>query len=154
MTNMPSGSQGAPLQCDVLIVEDDVTQCQELAEFIARAGLSVAVAYGGRSALREAERYNPRVALLDYNLPDITGVELAEKLRAFLPEMAIIMMSGRIDGLSEKTLEATRITVFVNKPLPLAPLRNAILKLARARPRDSEQHHRRGWIGTGFGGTR
>jgi two-component system nitrogen regulation response regulator GlnG len=135
-------------------VEDDVDQCQELAEFIRGAGLEVAMAYGGMSGLREAGRRQPRVALLDYNLPDGTGVELAEKLRALLPEMAIIMMSGRIDGLSEKTLEKTGITVFVNKPLPLAPLRKAILKLAHARPRHSDHHHQRGWMGTGFGGTR
>jgi DNA-binding response OmpR family regulator len=154
MTNITIGSHGAPSHCDVLIVEDDVAQCQEIAEFIGRAGLSVAVAYGGKSALREAAQHNPRVALLDYNLPDVTGVDLAEKLSAFLPDTAIIMMSGRIDGLSEKTLEEAGITVFVNKPLPLAPLRNAILKLAHARPCASEHHHQRGWIGTGFGGTR
>jgi DNA-binding response OmpR family regulator len=154
MNNIPFGGHSAPSPCDVLIVEDDVAQCQEMAEFIGRAGLDVAVAYGGRSGLREALQRNPRVALLDYNLPDATGVELAGKLRALLPETAIIMMSGRIDGLSEKTLEETGITVFVNKPLPLAPLRNAILKLAHARPRDSEHHRQRGWIGTGFGGTR
>lgn len=154
MNNITSLSHGAPSHCDVLIVEDDVTQCQEMAEFIGRAGLSVAVAYGGKSALREAVRNNPRVALLDYNLPDATGVELAEKIRAVLPGTAIIMMSGRIDGVSEKTLEQAGIAVFVNKPLPLAPLRNAIVKLARSQPCASEHHHRRGWVGTGFGGTR
>lgn len=154
MNNTMDGSQGVLPRCDVLIVEDDVAQCQELAEFIGRAGLSVAVAYGGRSALREAARHSPRVALLDYNLPDVTGVDLAEKLRAFLPDTAIIMMSGRIDGLSEKTLEQIGITVFVNKPLPLAPLRAAILKLARKGTSGSPQQHQRGWIGTGFGGTR
>lgn len=154
MNNIIGWSHGAPSRCDVLIVEDDIPQCQELAEFIGRAGLSVAVAYGGKSALREAALHNPRVALLDYNLPDATGVDLAGDLRALLPDMAIIMMSGRIDGLSERTLDATGITVFVNKPLPLAPLRNAILRLAHARPDDRKQHHRRGWLGTGFGGTR
>ena len=58
-----------------------------------------------------------RVSLLDYNLPDTTGV------RAFLPETVIIMISGRIDGLPEKTLETIGITVFVNTPLPLGALR-------------------------------
>lgn len=154
MNNIMSLSHGALSHCDVLIVEDDVVQCQELAEFIGRAGLSVAVAYGGKSAIREAARRTPRVALLDYNLPDATGVELAEKISAILPGTAIIMMSGRIDGVSEQTLEQAGIAVFVNKPLPLAPLRNAIVKLAHSRPSASEHHHRRGWVGTGFGGTR
>jgi DNA-binding response OmpR family regulator len=132
MNTIPLGGVGAPSHCDILIVEDDVTQCHEMAEFLARAGLDVAVAYGRSSALQEAARRNPRVALLDFNLTDFTGVDLAKELRASLPDMAIIIMSGRIDGLSEKALDEAGITAFVNKPLPLALLRNAVVKLARS----------------------
>jgi hypothetical protein len=65
------------------------------------------------------------------------GVELAGHLRAFLPETTIIMMmSGHIEGLSEKILETIGITVFVNKPLPLRALREAVLKLVRSTPVD------------------
>lgn len=91
---------------DVLIVEDERIQCEELAGFLSRA-----------------RRYTPRVALLDDNLRDIAGVQLAQKLRTAFPEMAILIASGRIDRLSEETSKALGITVFVNKPLPLDPLR-------------------------------
>src|SRR6266508_4449030 len=67
--------------CDVLIVEDERIQCEEMAAFLARAGLSVATAHDGATGLAQARRFPPRVALLDYNLPDMTGVQLAEKLR-------------------------------------------------------------------------
>src|ERR1044072_2381641 len=92
--------------CDVLIVEDERIQCEEMSAFIARAGLSVAMAHDGATGLAQARRFLPRVALLDYNLPDMTGVQLAEKLRASFREMAILITSGRIDGLSEQTLRA------------------------------------------------
>jgi DNA-binding response OmpR family regulator len=141
--------------CDVLIVEDERIQCEEVAAFLARAGLSVAMAHDGASGLAQARRLPPRVALLDYNLPDMTGVQLAEKLRAAFPEMAILIASGRIGGLSEQTLKALGISVFVNKPLPLGPLRQAVLRLARSAPvnRVGEQHAG-GWLAAGFGGTR
>src|SRR3954451_6445065 len=90
--------------CDVLIVEDERIQCEEMASFLARAGLSVAMAHDGATGLAQARRFPPRVALLDYNLPDMTGVQLAEKLRAAFPDMAILIASGRIEGLSEQTL--------------------------------------------------
>jgi DNA-binding response OmpR family regulator len=154
MNNAHFLDQAALLPCDVLVVEDDVMQGEEIAYFLQRSGVSVRTAYDGASALRLAAAHRPRVALLDYNLPDKTGVELAEQLRAFLPQMAIIMMSGRIDGLAEQTLEQLGITVFVNKPLPLAPLRNAVLRLVRSVPSRSEQHHQRCWLSTGVGGTR
>jgi DNA-binding response OmpR family regulator len=141
--------------CDVLIVEDERIQCEEMAAFLARAGLSVAMAHDGASGLAQARRYPPRVALLDYNLPDMTGVQLAEKLRAGFPEMAILIASGRIEGLSEQTLKALGISVFVNKPLPLGPLRQAVPRLARAAPVNRiEQQRAGGWLAAGFGGTR
>ncbi len=138
--------------CDVLIVEDDMIQCEEMAGFIARAGLLVEMAYNGSSALRRVAAVQPRVALLDYNLPDMTGVQLAEQLRVRLPKVAILMMSGRIDGLSETTLRELGITVFVNKPLPLGPLRQAVIKLVRNGPPDPAL--RSGWLAAGVGGTR
>lgn len=142
--------------CDVLIVEDERIQCEEMAAFLARAGLSVAMAHDGATGLAQARRFPPRVALLDYNLPDMTGVQLAEKLRAGFPEMAILIASGRIEGLSEQTLRALGISVFVNKPLPLGPLRQAVLRLARSEPvnRIEQQRHGGGWLAAGFGGTR
>ena len=96
------------------------------------------------------------IALLDYPLPDMTGVQLAEKLRAAFPEMAILIASGRIEGLSEQTLKALGISVFVNKPLPLVPQRQAVLRLARSEPvnRIQQQQHAGGWLAAGFGGTR
>jgi DNA-binding response OmpR family regulator len=146
--------QAAFRPCDVLVVEDDVMQCEEIAYFLQRSGVSVQMAHDGVSALRQAAAHRPRVALVDYNLPDETGVQLVEQFRTFLPQTAIIMMSGRIDGLAEQTLEKLGITVFVNKPLPLAPLRNAVLRLVRSVPNRSEQHHQRCWLSTGVGGTR
>jgi CheY-like chemotaxis protein len=142
--------------CDVLIVEDERIQCEEMAAFLGRAGLSVATAHDGATGLAQARRLPPRVALLDYNLPDMTGVQLAEKLRGSFPEMAIMIASGRIDGLSEQALKTLGISVFVNKPLPLGPLRQAVLRLARSEPvnRIEQQRHAGGWLAAGFGGTR
>lgn len=143
------------IDCDVLIVEDEVVQSEEMAGFLARAGLSVQTAHSGSSALRQAAIHRPRVALLDYNLPDITGVQLAERLRAQFPDLAIIMMSGRIDGLSEQTLRSIGIAVFVNKPLPLSALRQAVLKLVRSLPvRQDARGQHAGWLSAGLGGTR
>lgn len=141
-------------RCDVLIVEDNALQLEEMADFLRRADLSVETAGDGASAREKARLHEPRVILLDFNLPDMTGVRLAEVLRALLPTAAILMMSGRIDGLSERTLEALGITVFVNKPVPLVPLRTAVLKLVNASRDGHEAPQQKGWLGTGVGGRR
>ena len=155
MNNTPP-SPTASFLSDVLIVEDDTVQCEEMAAYLGRSGLDVHTAFNGAAALREAHNHKPRVALLDYNLPDGTGVELAAHLRELLPDTAILMMSGRIDGLSEETLQQLGITIFVNKPVPLGPLRQAIMKLvARTKSGDAVRPPRAsGWMTAGFGGTR
>lgn len=120
------------LTCDVLLVEDDVAQCQEAASFLVRSRMDVVMAHSGASALRQAEICPPRAALIDYNLPDMNGVELARRLRAMFPNLAIVMISGRIDGLPQETLSAIGISAFANKPVPLLALRRGLLKLVGA----------------------
>jgi len=141
-------------RCDVLIVEDNVMQCDEMADFLRRSDLIVETAFNGLEARDKARLHEPRVILLDFNLPDMTGVQLAEVLRALLPSTAILMMSGRIDGLSERTLAALGITVFVNKPVPLGPLRAAVLKLVNSSRNGHDAPVPSGWLGTGVGGRR
>ena len=141
-------------QCDVLIVEDSIVQCMEMADYLRHAKLSVETAHDAVTAMARATSFEPRVVVLDYNLPDMNGVQLAEAIRALLPSAAILMMSGRIDGLSEETLQALGITVFVNKPVPLGPLRQAVVKLVEASTKGEAAPRPKGWLSTGTGGTR
>lgn len=125
-------SQPWPKSCDVLIVDDDVILGDTIARYLRRAGLVVRPAHSGSSALRVIGETEPRVALIDYELPDTTGVELASRLRERLPVVKMIMMSGSIPGIEREMLEAAGIMVFVNKPVPMAPLHKAIVKLLRS----------------------
>lgn len=143
---------------DVLIIEDHRPICDQMADFLRRGGLTVMGSYSAAEAIAVAGEYEPRVLILDYNLPDADGVELARQLRATLNEAAIIMMSGRIEGISESTLAEVRINVFLNKPVPLGPLRRAVERLARAdiskaaaKPAGPSSG---GWLSTGLGGKR
>lgn len=126
---------GAPhSNCDVLVVEDDVIQCEEMADYLGRVGLAVETAHDGIAGLRQAAARSPRVALLDYNLPDTTGLQVAQGIRTLLPETAIILMSGRVDGVPEQKLAEIGITDFVAKPMPLGSLRQTVVRLVKTAP--------------------
>jgi len=136
---------------DVLIVEDDPVQREEMAGFLARVGLGVTVAANCSAALRAAKVISPKVIVLDCNLPDGTGVDLAETLRGMFPQAAIMLASALVEGLSEETLQKLRITVFLNKPLPLVAWRQAIVRLVREGVPPVEKH---GWFLGGVGSPR
>ena len=122
--------------CDVLIIEDDPTQSEELACYLQRAGLKVEATTSASLAIHTIGELRPKVALIDYNLPDLDGVTVAERVRRLSPGTAMIMMSGRIDGLSDVTLANTGIFAFMNKPVSLGALRQAVLKIIRTTARN------------------
>lgn len=130
--DFPGSAQRCADRCDVLIVEDDELQSEEIAGFLTRVGLVVQSAETGVAAARVARECRPHVALLDYNLPDAVGTEVAAEIRLIVPDLDIIVMSGRIEGLPEEVVNALGISTFLNKPVKLGALRQMILALVQA----------------------
>lgn len=130
MTGRPPEQQFEP--CDVLVVEDDVTLAETISSFLSRGGLRVRTAHGATAAQRIVTFAPPRVAIIDYQLPGMNGVQLSAQLRAELPTLQIILMSANDLAVDRQTLDKAGIKVFVNKPMPPGPLRSAVMRLLQA----------------------
>ena len=103
-------------------------------------------AHGGASALRLIAWVRPRVAILDYHLPDLT-----EQLRQRFPGLPIVMMSGALSGVETDALRMAGVRVFINKPAPLGPLRQAVVQLLRSAPSTREANKPKNWFSGGLG---
>ena len=66
----------------VLVVDDNVDAAETLALILQLDGHSVHVAHGGQQALSVAATLRPEIVFLDIGLPDISGYEVAKRLRA------------------------------------------------------------------------
>jgi CheY-like chemotaxis protein len=65
----------------ILIVDDDVTAADALASLLKSSGYGdVRVAHSGATALALAVEFVPSVALVDLDLPDMSGYEVARHL--------------------------------------------------------------------------
>jgi CheY-like chemotaxis protein len=71
---------GAPLR--ILLTDDNVDAAESLSSLLGLDGHELEVCYTGRDALAAVERFLPDVCILDVGLPDITGLELARRMRA------------------------------------------------------------------------
>ena len=80
----------------ILIVEDDFMVAKVHAGFVRQApGFAVVgVAHTGADALAEAERLRPDLVLLDIHLPDISGLDLLQRLREAQPDLDALVISA------------------------------------------------------------
>ena len=117
----------------VLVVEDrDVVR--ELArDVLESAGFDVVAVAGGREALAEVEFGEPFDLLLtDVVMPEMSGPELAVKLRAKCPELPVLYMSGYTDDVLSAHELSREATAFLRKPFGNAELITAARTLLDA----------------------
>ena len=65
-----------------LVVDDSSTMRKVLKSILVGAGFDVSEARGGPEALDCLKQSQFEIALLDWNMPEMTGIELLEKLRS------------------------------------------------------------------------
>jgi len=92
-----------------LVIDDDKFVVSALAELLEDDGFDVHTATNGFSALRQALELRPSLILLDLALPERTGDELLEDLRAdqLTRDLAIVVVTGYVERLSEKQIAET-----------------------------------------------
>ena len=101
-----------------LIVDDSIFARKNLAKMIESYGGCVAGEAGdGSTALTEYARTKPDVVLMDITMPQMEGIEAAEKMMAQHPEARIIMVSSV--GYQENIVAALQKGArhFVQKPV-------------------------------------
>ncbi|MDG0809023.1 response regulator transcription factor [Cohnella rhizosphaerae] len=86
----------------ILIVEDEAAIADLLAYGLGREGFRTQTASTGAEALREAERFEPDLLLLDWMLPDMSGLDLCRRMTAER-NIPILMLTARSD-ITDKVL--------------------------------------------------
>jgi DNA-binding response OmpR family regulator len=81
----------------ILVVDDEMQIVRVLRGYLEQAGYRVATAYNGEEALYAARQERPALALLDLLMPKMDGLELTRRLRAEQPDIAIIMLTARVE---------------------------------------------------------
>jgi DNA-binding NtrC family response regulator len=107
----------------LLIVDDEADGRDALAELAQRWGYEVLTAADGAEALRRAIEWHPDVLLTDLVMPNMDGLWLLRALRAELPDIPVVLLTGR--GTVQTAVQAIKEGAydFVEKPLDVSRLR-------------------------------
>ncbi|MDQ6828201.1 MAG: response regulator, partial [Gemmatimonadota bacterium] len=83
----------------VLVVDDEPDIVALVAYHLAKAGYRVSTAATGAEALRAAREERPALVVLDLMLPEMSGFEVLQQLRAgdATRELAVLMLTARRD---------------------------------------------------------
>lgn len=83
----------------------------------------VAVAENGQRAVEMARTTDPDVVLLDLGMPVLDGFAACREIRAALPRVPIVIVSGKTDERSVLDAFAAGATDYVSKPFSPSQLR-------------------------------
>ena len=121
---------------DMLVVDDDALLCQSAVQSLHEIGVKAEWVTSGKEAVQKAEERHRQnrdyqVVLLDWQMPDMDGIETARQLRLHIGEDIPILLISAYDW-SEIEEEARKagISGFLSKPLFTSTLYSGLSHLA------------------------
>lgn len=128
----------------ILAVDDDEAGCRLLKAILASQGFEVIAAHDGRSGLARVAAAEPDLVFLDLGLPDMSGLDVLERLKVSAPDLPVIMLTahsdlktavratqlGAVDYLT-KPIDHEEIIVVVRRALESTALRREVEDLRR-----------------------
>jgi CheY-like chemotaxis protein len=115
----------------VLVVDDNRDAADSLALLLRLAGYEVQVAYTGSDALEAVRSFQPQVLLQDLQMPDMSGYDVARRLREqpAAKKVVLVAVSGHgSEGDRRRSLEAGFDHHLV-KPVDLYALQQVLASL-------------------------
>ncbi len=105
---------GAPRP--ILLVDDEPGLLEATRKRLEHAlpGVEFLVFLDGREALRETENRSLGLAILDIDMPSMSGFELAEALHARWPELPVLFLTGTT---TERLPEDVGAVAWLQKPV-------------------------------------
>lgn len=103
----------------LLIVDDDQDTCSNLSDILTDCGYTVDVAYRGCDGLDLLTRYPYKLALLDYKLPCMTGVQLFQRMRQIDENIAGLLVTAFASRETESEAFSAGLRQVVSKPVEI-----------------------------------
>ena len=135
----------------ILIVDDEPFSLSILAQELTDRGYSIDTAGDGRTALGRVDVATPDVIVLDYMMPELTGLDVLRELRRRKNETPVVMITAHgtveraVQAMKEgaydfvtRPFEADHMAMVVSKALERERLRRGVKLLSD----EVEQRHR------------
>jgi DNA-binding NtrC family response regulator len=118
----------------LLIADDEALVRTSTRRYFKRLGFTVVVAEDGASTVAIVEEQAPEISvmILDLTMPNMSGLEAFEQIRALDPELPVILCSGY--SVEDAQLDRSMLggkTEFMQKPFDMDILTRLVNQLRR-----------------------
>jgi two-component system sensor histidine kinase RpfC len=122
----------------ILVAEDNSTNQKIICQFLESAGYAVVLASDGEEALDLYETESPDIAILDFNMPQRSGIEVIQAIRVMEApgvRMPAVILSASVTIEARTRAASAGADEFLGKPFEAAALIQLIDRLGAQTPR-------------------
>ncbi|MCX7176140.1 MAG: response regulator [Proteobacteria bacterium] len=101
----------------ILVVDDDPIVGKSFDRVLTSKGYAVITAISGEEALLKLNNEHYDVVFTDIKMPGMSGLEVAERVKASQPWLPVVIVTGYGTGANEERAEAAGVSGFLRKPL-------------------------------------
>src|ERR1700690_3970879 len=101
----------------VLVVDDDPVVRKSFDRVLSGKGYAVITAENGEEALNKLSQEKYDVVYTDIRMPGMSGLEVAEKIKARQPWTPVVIITGYGNDAAEARAKAAGVANFLHKPL-------------------------------------
>jgi DNA-binding NtrC family response regulator len=114
----------------ILVIDDDRWTREALVSILRRAGYRVTTLETFDRELEAGHFPEPyQVAVVDYHLPHLNGLEVAWRLKQFQPDCRIVMISSELPNLAALASQTAVVDRFLAKPFSKDAILEVIAQL-------------------------
>jgi len=115
---------------NILLVEDEPMIAEAISMLLEEEGMEVTVEHTGGDALNRMQHHRPDVVVLDIGLPDMSGLDVYERIRAQWPDLPVVLSTGHGEGVGEPA--GKKLVRLLRKPYQIEELLDVIESLTDA----------------------
>ncbi|WP_221030228.1 response regulator [Actomonas aquatica] len=138
---MPEPSALSDPAPTILVIDDEKPVRVVAGKLLERLGHPIGLCSCASEALRCVERAagSVRLVFVDLRLGEEDGLDLARRLRAYLPRVPLVLMGGDISEVALRFEEENKLIFLLPKPFDFAGLRR-MLQVTGFEREDPEMH--------------
>jgi DNA-binding NtrC family response regulator len=123
----------------VLLVDDDLNSLNILVEIMRRDEYNTISAIDGHDAISKMQDNPVDIVILDFHLPDTTGLDVLKQIKSIQPNIPVIIMSADSSPNILLDVHGAGAYSFIRKPVDLKWLRQTVSKALSVSKRTSTQ---------------